>query len=145
MKRIHHIALAACLMHSQGQANEADIALGQQWARCAQKAKILNKTSKDAGEAKKWREIAAVNFIHAEAAMGSEAVQAEMFKTEADFALSAPLTNKGTATAYLLNYSKQAMADIDACLVSLDQHGGRFHTKIQQLLKEFKAQESRAN
>jgi mannitol-specific phosphotransferase system IIBC component len=145
MKGIHCIALAAFLVHAQGQANEADIALGQQWARCAQKAKIFSKASKGAEEAKKWKEIAAVHFIYAEAAMGSEAVQTEMLKTEADFAVSSALTNKGTATAYLSSYSKQAAADIDARVVSLGQHGSRFGTKVDQLLKEFKARASRPN
>ena len=132
-------------MHTDGRANKADIALGQQWARCAQKAKIFRMAAKEAEQAKRWREISAVNYIYAVSAMGREAVQAEMLKTEADFAVSSALTNKGTTTAYLSNYSKQAAADIDACVVSLGKHGSRFGTKVDQLLKELKAEESRPN
>lgn len=143
MKAIHCIALAAFLMHVQGQANEADVALGRQWARCAQKAKLFRMSTKDAEQVKKWREITAVHHIYAAAAMGREAAQAEMLKIEADFATRMPLTDKGTATAYLLNYSKQAAADIDTCVASLGQHSSRFDTKVDQLLKEIKAQESR--
>ena len=145
MKAPKFLALIVALTTLPSYADQADVQLGRQWAKCSQQAKILQRLSKDADESKKLKKVSALLRIYSEAAAGKSASLAEESKTEAEFIHRVPLESPAKVAVFAKAFTQQAQVDAKVCSDSFEKHGSRFDEEVRQILKRSRIHTSAAD
>lgn len=130
------VGMLAAMAMTSSAANDVDVRLGRQWAKCSAQAGIIQKIYEKRGRveaAEKMKEISDVLYIYATVAAGSGAIESERLSAEMEFIRSPVDQDTAKMKIAAISLFKRMQMELSDCSLSLSANGDRFERKIEEL------------